>query len=72
MNMGWEVDYGTGRVTIRGSDRVPVGLETALAPIECLEELPVICVDEEGVDDILQRVIGDSEEVEELSDQEGF
>ncbi|KAJ5406045.1 hypothetical protein N7465_007329 [Penicillium sp. CMV-2018d] len=65
------VDYGKERVTIRGSDGVPVELTTALAPIECLDELPVICVDE-GVDDILQRVIDDTDDGEELSDQEGF
>ncbi|KAJ5955201.1 hypothetical protein N7501_009480 [Penicillium viridicatum] len=65
------VDYSKERVTIRGSDGVPVELTTALAPIECLDELLVICVDE-GVDNILQRVIDDTDDGEELSDQEGF
>ena len=55
------VDYGEGQVTIQGSNGIPVTLETAMAPIECLDELPVICIDEEGVDDILQRVIDDTE-----------
>lgn len=32
----------------------------------------MIYVDEEGVDEILQRVIDDPEDIEELSDQEGF
>lgn len=47
------VDYGKGQVTIQGTDGVLVSLAIAMAPMECLKELLVICVDEEGVDDIL-------------------
>ncbi|KAJ6163265.1 hypothetical protein N7497_003244 [Penicillium chrysogenum] len=47
------VDYRKGRVTIRGSDGIPITLDIELAPIEYLEELPVIYIDKEGVDNIL-------------------
>jgi hypothetical protein len=40
-------------VTIRGSDGIPITLDIELAPIEYLEELPVIYIDKEGVDNIL-------------------
>jgi hypothetical protein len=39
-------DYGTGEVTICGSDEIRKALDARMAPVEGLEELPTVEMDD--------------------------
>jgi hypothetical protein len=51
------VHYGTGIAGISGADGLYVELPHEMAPIETYSELPIVNLEEEDVNDVLQRVI---------------